>query len=119
MANPSRESTNDPGDFIAAYRSHGNDDQRAIAYKGLDVVAMLLEKNAAYGSSAFNPISIFARGMDSLAQIKVRMDDKLARVAMGHEISDESFEDTIRDLAGYCILYLVGKDKQAKPDGAL
>jgi len=89
-----------------------NPDQRAIASRGLEVVAMLLEKNAAYGSSAFKPISVFARGMDPLAQIHVRMDDKLARLAWGHQISDESFEDTIRDLAGYCILELVARDRR-------
>lgn len=95
-------------------------DQRVIAQKGIEVLSMLLEKNLAYGSSAFNPISVFARGLDPLAQIHVRMDDKLARLAMGHEISDESFADTIFDLAGYCILELVARERHAKegPGGA-
>lgn len=88
-------------------------DQQDIAIMGTQVVGMLLEKNAAYGSSAFKPISVFARSMDPLAQIHVRMDDKLARLAMGHEISDESFADTIRDLAGYCILELVARERLA------
>lgn len=88
-----------------------NRDQYDIANMGLNVVAMLLEKNAAYGSSVFNPISVFARGMDPLDQIHVRMDDKLARLKMGHEISDESSTDTIRDLAGYCIIELVARER--------
>lgn len=74
------------------------DDQVEIAETGAAVVAMLLRKNQAYGSSAFDPIRVFARG-----------DDKLSRLARGHAIDDESFADTIRDLAGYCVLELVAR----------
>lgn len=90
---------------------HG-DDQRLIAQQGLAIVAMLLDKNAAYGSSAFEPVRVFARGLSALDQIHVRMDDKLSRLAKGHAIPDESFADTIRDLAGYCVLELVARGRE-------
>ena len=86
-------------------------DQQRIAEMGLCVVAMLLRKNAAYGSSAFEPVSIFARGLSALDQIHCRMDDKLARLARGHAISDESTADTVMDLAGYCVLELVARER--------
>lgn len=89
---------------------HG-DDQRAIAEKGLELVARLLRKNAAYGSSAFNPVRVFARGVSPLDGIHVRMDDKISRLARGHAIDDESFADTIWDLAGYCVLERVARDR--------
>lgn len=105
--------TSDTAPIRRALAGDNGKDQQDIAIKGTQVVAMLLEKNLAYGSSAFKPISVFARGLDPLAQIHVRMDDKLARLAMGHEVSDESFADTIFDLAGYCILELVARERHA------
>lgn len=95
--------------FDAIDGKHG-EDQRAIAEQGLAVVAMLLRKNRAYGSSAFDPIRVFARGLSALDQIHVRMDDKLSRLARGHDIDGE---DTILDLAGYCVLELVARRRAA------
>lgn len=94
---------------LAAER--GNDQQR-IAEVGLCVVAMLLRKNAAYGSSAFEPISIFAKGLSALDQLHCRMDDKLARLARGHAVEDESTADTVMDLAGYCVLELIARERE-------
>lgn len=86
-------------------------DQQRIAEVGLCVVGMLLRKNAAYGSSAFEPISIFAKGLSALDQLHCRMDDKLARLAKGHAIADESMADTVMDLAGYCVLELIARER--------
>ena len=62
---------------------------------------MLLSKNAKYGNSALEPKRIFSKA-DSVEQIKVRIDDKLSRIANGAgELTDE---DTIDDLMGYLIL---------------
>jgi hypothetical protein len=63
------------------------------------IKAMLLEKNAAYGNSALNPLRVFSKA-DSAEQIKVRIDDKLSRLARGSAAG----EDTIADLIGYLIL---------------
>lgn len=61
---------------------------------------MLLAKNAAYGDSAANPVRIFSRA-NATEQLLVRIDDKLSRIARGHEVLGD---DTILDLIGYLIL---------------
>ena len=63
---------------------------------------LLLQKNAAYGDSALNPVRIFSKA-SPLEQLKVRMDDKLSRLARG----DEAGEDVIQDLLGYLIIYKI------------
>lgn len=88
----------------------GTPDQQRIAEVGLCVVAMLLRKNVAYGSSAFEPLGVFAKG-SALDLIHARMDDKLSRVARGHAIEGESLADTVMDLAGYCILELIARER--------
>ena len=62
---------------------------------------LLREKNRAYGDSAANPVRIFSRA-DSAEAIKVRIDDKLSRVARGSEFIET--EDVIKDLVGYLAL---------------
>jgi len=66
-----------------------------------DVMNLLLEKNAAYGDSALDPVSIFSRGnaVDSLC---ARIDDKLMRIKS--KGITPSTEDTVQDLIGYLIL---------------
>lgn len=66
---------------------------------------ILLAKNRRYGDSALNPISIFYRGSD-LDGLRVRIDDKLSRIA--NQQSDED-EDAELDLIGYLILYKIAK----------
>jgi hypothetical protein len=61
---------------------------------------MLLEKNAAYGNSAAEPVRIFSKA-DPLEQINVRIDDKLSRLMRGNEYPGD---DTELDLIGYLIL---------------
>ena len=68
------------------------------------IMAMLLDKNARYGDSAMQPRRIFSRA-DRLEQLKVRIDDKLSRIAtMGPDSEDE---DTLLDLVGYLVLYRI------------
>lgn len=64
----------------------------------------LVEKNRAYGNSVAEPSAIFAKRLDPLAQIDVRIDDKLSRLQRGSEYPGD---DTIKDLAGYLILRIV------------
>jgi ABC-type polysaccharide/polyol phosphate transport system ATPase subunit len=66
---------------------------------------MLLEKNRRYGNSALDPVRIFSRA-DSVEQIKVRIDDKLSRLARGEGSEDEDVE---RDLLGYFVLLRVAR----------
>ena len=68
----------------------------------LEIRDLLVQKNEAYGDSALNPVRIFSKA-DVLEQLKVRMDDKLSRLARG----DNAGEDVILDLLGYLIMYRV------------
>jgi len=61
---------------------------------------MLIEKNRKYGNSALRPVNIFAEE-DSLTQLGVRMDDKLARIKSSQDNEDE---DPYDDLMGYLVL---------------
>ena len=78
-------------------------DPKAVA----DLIAMecdalktlLLEKNKAYGNSALDPIRVFSKA-DPIEQIRVRLDDKLSRLARGSAAG----EDVEQDLLGYLIL---------------
>lgn len=83
------------------------DVQKCIETKCDELKQMLIEKNRKYGNSALNPVRIFSKA-DDLEQLKVRMDDKLNRIK--NQASDED-EDVIKDLAGYCILYMIKQDE--------
>lgn len=74
-----------------------------------DIKALLLEKNASYGNSAFEPIGIMSKGLTAEQQICVRIDDKLSRLQRGSEYPGD---DTMRDLAGYLLLKLAQKPYQ-------
>lgn len=67
---------------------------------------LLVEKNAAYGNSALDPVRIFSRA-DTTEQLYVRLDDKINRVKQGHEYPGD---DTIRDIIGYCTLILIARE---------
>lgn len=69
-----------------------------------NIRTLLLAKNKAYGNSALEPIRIFARS-DRLEGIRVRIDDKLNRLAQGQ--ADD--EDVVLDLLGYLLLYRIAK----------
>ena len=75
--------------------------RRAVAF--LDRVgATLVEKNAAYGDSVGRPLRVFSRAPAD-EQLRVRIDDKLSRVARGSgRLADD--EDTLLDLIGYLAL---------------
>ena len=66
---------------------------------------LLLMKNKQYGDSALNPIGVFSKG-DAEGLIRVRIDDKLSRLARG-DASIESDMDVIDDLIGYLVLLKV------------
>lgn len=70
-----------------------------------DLEAMLLEKNRKYGDSALNPARVFSKA-DPVEQIKVRIDDKLSRLA---RMEPDEDEDVVLDLMGYLALLRVAK----------
>jgi hypothetical protein len=64
-----------------------------------NIGAMLIAKNQRYGNSALDPVRIFSRA-DKREQIRVRIDDKLARLRN----QEQDDEDAVLDLIGYLIL---------------
>ncbi len=65
---------------------------------------MLIEKNRAYGNSALDPVRMFSKApIDE--QIRVRLDDKLSRLARG----EAAGEDVEQDLLGYLVLLRVSR----------
>jgi hypothetical protein len=85
------------------------EDVDGLATTFKQIRSMLIEKNASYGDSALSPVRIFASQLDALQQILVRADDKLSRMLRGGldtKIADG--EDTLFDLIGYLVIFLVG-----------
>lgn len=72
---------------------------------------LLLQKNAEYGNSAIEPLRLFSK-TNPAEQIRVRIDDKLSRIANKKEKSIK--EDTLMDLIGYLILLKIVENKQVK-----
>jgi hypothetical protein len=68
------------------------------------IESMLVEKNAAYGNSALEPVRVFSRASTE-EQLLVRIDDKLSRLARGASAG----EDVVRDLVGYLVLLLIAR----------
>jgi hypothetical protein len=95
----------------AAAGQHG-EDQKRLAMCGLEVVTTLLHKNADYGGSAWQ-VPLLAPQLTPRQAIQCRMSDKVMRLAKlltGEQAQvAESIEDTMKDLAGYSILWLGAK----------
>lgn len=73
----------------------------------LSVARTLVTKNKAYGDSALNPVRIFSKA-DPTEQLRVRVDDKLSRLARG----EDAGEDTVLDLIGYLVLLRIAEGKK-------
>ena len=76
-----------------------------------NVKATLIAKNTDYGDSFHK---IFEKHGD--LSTLIRLTDKMGRLENGvdgHEflVTDESLDDIYKDIAGYCILTLVSKEK--------
>jgi hypothetical protein len=83
----------------------------AIVDECLAVAKVLVEKNAAYGNSALEPVRIFSKATPT-EQLLVRLDDKLSRLARGSAAG----EDVVLDLIGYLVLLRISmrSEGQAK-----
>jgi len=79
-----------------------NETEQAIVDECVGLARFLIGKNRKYGNSALDPVRIFSKA-DAAEQIRVRIDDKLNRLAQGQ--TDD--EDTVLDLVGYLILLRV------------
>ena len=74
----------------------------AVQLECTSLADMLVAKNRAYGNSALSPLRIFSKA-DPQEQIRVRLDDKLSRLARGSAAG----EDVVLDMLGYLILLRV------------
>jgi len=82
-----------------------------------EISDLLCRKNDAYGNSFMYPANIFSKDL-ALAQIHVRIDDKLNRISKGQN-TDKVQEDTKMDLIGYLILEQVLLRQEQKPHKTL
>lgn len=84
----------------------------AIVDECLAVAKVLVEKNAAYGNSALEPVRIFSKASPT-EQLLVRLDDKLSRLARGSAAG----EDVVLDLIGYLVLLRISMRADAASIG--
>lgn len=66
----------------------------------------LVAMNAAYGDSALNPVRVFSQ-LGPVDGLRVRIDDKLSRLARG----EQAGEDVEADLLGYLILLRIARKR--------
>ena len=108
------------------YQDSKNPYQKKIAEKCDELKTMLLDKNARYGNSSFEPFGLF-KSVSRESKIEARIEDKLKRIyniekemktAMNliHELSSDSktskdYKDAVRDLIGYMIIYDIVLDE--------
>ena len=88
--------------------------EKQIRDLGQEVIDLLVEKNKAYGSSALEPLGIFAQGT-AVDNLCARIDDKLARIK-NRGLNDNT-EDTLKDLIGYLILLHIANHEQRENNG--
>ena len=75
-----------------------------------NIRTLLIDKNRKYGDAALTPVRMMSKASSS-EQIKVRIDDKLSRIA--NQQTDED-EDVAQDLLGYLILLSISKLRESK-----
>jgi len=73
---------------------------------------LLLAKNEKYGNSVLDPLRLFSRA-DTVEQIRVRLDDKLSRLARGSGVEDE---DVVLDFIGYLVFLRIAQRLQPARD---
>lgn len=101
----------------AVQGNRGRDAQRLteICYA---LTATLLRKNHDYGAAVWQE-PILCPGMPARSAILVRMSDKIGRLRKLLSSNDpqvaESIDDTLADLAGYCLLELANPNRTGGP----
>jgi len=81
-----------------------------------EIIKLVCEKNAQYGDAYFK-----LRDEWNTQSFCVRIGDKYYRlvnlVKSGQHIMDESIEDTIKDIIGYCMLELIYRESTYRIKG--
>ena len=83
-----------------------------------EIKSTLIAKNQNYGNSS-GRTPIFAPGLTAEDALFVRLSDKVARLAELRKGEPdrvgEALEDTVADMAGYCVLIL--RERRGNKDG--
>jgi hypothetical protein len=77
---------------------------------------VLLEKNKKYGDAALSDMGVFSFGKSPLDRLRVRIDDKLARVRAAVINGTQDDEDTLLDLMNYLVLYRIALRLEKKKE---
>lgn len=76
-----------------------------------EIKTMLLEKNEQYGNSSLEPLDIFNK--KATDNIEARIEDKISRLKnIDKDTYPIPYYDTIKDLVGYFILYLIALEDE-------
>ena len=78
-----------------------------------EVSELLRTKNLKYGDAMLSPVKIFS-DQPPEERIKARLDEKLARIIEGSEMTDH--EDTVMDLIGVLIILRVAQKRNARDE---
>ena len=82
-----------------------------------DLAKLIIAKNARYGNSALTPPTL-CPVLTAKEGIQVRLGDKFARmrqlVESGEVVAEEPLRDTVRDIIGYCLLWLIADEEERK-----
>lgn len=82
-----------------------------------ELAALIIAKNARYGNSALTPPAL-CPVLTAKGGIQVRLGDKFARmrqlVESGEVVAEEPLRDTVRDIIGYCLLWLIADEEDRK-----
>ena len=102
-----------PKEMTVQIKEEPNTTGGKIYRKCIELSSLLIRKNQNYGNSALTAPPLADVSIQT--GILVRLGDKFKRLQqLTHGEQDkvgESLKDTIQDIAGYCILYLVSEDK--------
>lgn len=80
---------------------------------------VLLEKNKKYGDAALSDVGVFSFGRSPLDRLRVRIDDKLARVRAAAVNNAQDDEDTLLDLMNYLVLYRIALRLEKKREDSV
>ena len=82
-----------------------------------ELTSLIVAKNARYGNSALTPPAL-CPVLTAKEGIQVRLGDKFARmrqlVDSGEDVAEEPLRDTVRDIIGYCLLWLIADEEERK-----
>jgi hypothetical protein len=84
---------------------------KAVENVGYSVVSIVKKKNKDYGNSyekmidKYGEVALLIRFQDKLGRL-----DSLVLKGQEQEVSDESIEDTLKDIAGYALLELTRRE---------